>query len=443
VGVENRACIPVFRYEVNTPPSPPVTTKAEDDTDLVLIEDLKSWFVSLKISSTAARRYAKILVEKNTERVIKLRRKLEKNPDYLKEIGGFDEDDIEDIKERLSGGIASEGEKDLFSAVGTSVGEVISRTASGKEQVYGNPVAVENYQPGVSSESHSDAVYALSWSHVGNKIASGSRDYTIKLWDGKSLELLRTLIGHSSRVQSVSWNHDGSQIVSGSSDKTIKIWDSSIGKVLRTLKGHEDSVFSVTWDHEGKKIASGSYDKTIKIWDAVTGELMKSLEGGHSKYVYSVSWSPDGSKIVSGSWDTTVKIWDVVRGTVLRTMTDHSGPVCSVAWNHDGDKIVSSSYDKTVRIWNAYNGELMKSLVGHSSGAKSVAWSHDDQKIASCSDDEKKVIIWDATTGKSLNTLQLTTDITALDWSPDDTHLVYDEENHLRTFSISLKHSVK
>jgi hypothetical protein len=119
--------------DVNTPPPPPGLTKAEDgDTDLGLIEDIKSWFVSLKISSAVSRRYAEILVENNTGKVIKLQRRLQNNSNYLKEIGGFDEVDILDIKEGLIK-FSSEGKKkEVFSAVGTLAGEVISRAALGK-----------------------------------------------------------------------------------------------------------------------------------------------------------------------------------------------------------------------------------------------------------------------------------------------------------------------
>jgi WD40 repeat protein len=50
------------------------------------------------------------------------------------------------------------------------------------------------------------------------------------MWDGISLELLKTLEGHSSYVTTVSWNYDGSEIVSGSQDNTTKIWDSCTGR---------------------------------------------------------------------------------------------------------------------------------------------------------------------------------------------------------------------
>jgi hypothetical protein len=90
---------------ITTPPPPPVipssTVSTPIDIDRLMIDQLSSWFGSIHISSSVARRYAELLVEKNTGSITKLRRKLEKNVNYLEEIGGFDEDDIIDIKEGL------------------------------------------------------------------------------------------------------------------------------------------------------------------------------------------------------------------------------------------------------------------------------------------------------------------------------------------------------
>jgi WD40 repeat protein len=128
------------------------------------------------------------------------------------------------------------------------VGQISRASASVGEK------EISRIQSRVSSDFHSSAVYSLSWSSVENKIASGSWDKTIKIWDGKSLELLKTLKGHSSHVTAVSWNHDGTQIVSGSDDNTIKIWDSFTGKELHTLRGHSQYVLSVAWNKDSSKI---------------------------------------------------------------------------------------------------------------------------------------------------------------------------------------------
>ena len=45
---------------------------------------------------------------------------------------------------------------------------------------------------------HADVVSSVSFSPDGKRIASGSRDKTVKLWNAESGELLKTLSGHAS-----------------------------------------------------------------------------------------------------------------------------------------------------------------------------------------------------------------------------------------------------
>jgi hypothetical protein len=66
--------------------SPSDVAISPNDTDRLMIDQLSSWFGSIHISSSVARRYAELLVEKNTGSITKLRRRLEKNSYYLEEL---------------------------------------------------------------------------------------------------------------------------------------------------------------------------------------------------------------------------------------------------------------------------------------------------------------------------------------------------------------------
>ena len=177
-----------------------------------------------------------------------------------------------------------------------------------------------------------------------------------------------------SGVDSVKFSPDGARIASGSWDGTIKLWDASSGRLLRTFEGHKDNVFSVAFSPDGARIASGSYDHTIKLWDAASGRLLRTLEG-HTSAVNSVAFSPDGARMASGSGEKTIKLWDAASGRLLRTLEGHTGYVSSVAFSPDGARMASGSGDKTIKLWDTASGRLLQTLEGHTQPVFSIAFS--------------------------------------------------------------------
>ncbi|QRV96726.1 hypothetical protein RhiJN_24744 [Ceratobasidium sp. AG-Ba] len=255
---------------------------------------------------------------------------------------------------------------------------------------------------GKAFEGYSSPVTSVAYSPNGQRIVSGSRNKTLRIWDANTGAPISGLLeGHSSSVRSAAYSPDGRRIVSGSEDKTVRIWDADTGASLGDpLEGHSGSVWSVAYSPDGRRIVSGSEDKTVRIWDADTGALIGEPLKGDSYPVMSVAYSPDGRRIVSGSWGDTVRIWDADRGDPIgKPLKGHSDSVMSVAYSPDGRRIVSGSRDKTVRIWDVDTGSpIGEPLEGHSSLVFSVAYSPDGRRIVSGSYD-KTVRVWDADTG--------------------------------------------
>jgi len=89
---------------------------------------------------------------------------------------------------------------------------------------------------------------------------------------------LQTLEGHSGWAFQVVFSPDGTRIASGSVDRTVRIWDAGNGGCLHTLQGHSGTINSVVFLPDGTRIASGSYDNTVWIWDAGNGGCLHTLK---------------------------------------------------------------------------------------------------------------------------------------------------------------------
>ena len=147
--------------------------------------------------------------------------------------------------------------------------------------------------------------------------------------------------GHTDSVNSVVISPDGKFIVSGSSDDTIKIWDIKTGECLKTLEGHENSVNSVAITPDGKYIVSGdnySFGEekggTIKIWDLKTGECLNTLDGC-CRSVYSLTISTDGKYIVSGHDYGFIGIDNIKTGEALYLGGYYSCTLLNISLNEE------------------------------------------------------------------------------------------------------------
>ena len=81
----------------------------------------------------------------------------------------------------------------------------------------------------------------------------------------KCIELVGKLEGHEGEIFSLVELLDG-RIASGSADWTIKIWDVNNKICVQTLIGQNNSIFSLAQLNDGRLI-SGYADKSLILWN--------------------------------------------------------------------------------------------------------------------------------------------------------------------------------
>ncbi|CAM9020768.1 unnamed protein product [Wickerhamomyces anomalus] len=169
-------------------------------------------------------------------------------------------------------------------------------------------------------ESHIEEITALSFHNYN--LVSGSQDRTIRQWDLQTGHCLQTIdVLWASQINQTT-NVDTSVIVdrvnpfigclqtydaalaTGTSDGLVRLWDLRSGEVVRSLVGHTAPVTCLQFDD--KHLATGSLDRSIRIWDLRTG-------GIHDAFAYEspiTSLQFDSRRIVSSNCETTAKIYD-------------------------------------------------------------------------------------------------------------------------------------
>ncbi|XP_021276505.1 WD repeat-containing protein VIP3 [Herrania umbratica] len=216
-------------------------------------------------------------------------------------------------------------------------------------------------------EAPPSEVWQMQFDPKGTTLAvAGGGSASIKLWDTATWRLISTLSiprpegpkpsdKSSSKkfVLSVAWSPDGRRLACGSMDGTISVFDVARAKFLHHLEGHYMPVRSLVFSPEpdSRKLYSASDDGHVHIYDA-EGKALIGAMSGHASWVLSVDVSPDGEAIATGSSDKTVRLWDFKMRAAIQTMSNHTDQVWAVAFRPGGGRLASVSDDKSISLYH-------------------------------------------------------------------------------------------
>ena len=308
----------------------------------------------------------------------------------------------------------------------TTTGEQLS-TLSGHGEDLKNPL-IEKFREMIQGQSSvpegNNHVLVLEFSPDGTKLASGSKDKTVRLWNTDTGDELAILRKHTGWTNVLAFSPNGKRVASGSTDKRVHLWDTDTGELITTLTGHLNSIAALSFSPDGRTFASGSTDGTIRFWNTETGDLLPLNITEHTAWVKAVSFIKDSSTLASVAFNGVITFWDLrtFQKTDLQ-VTGHRDLLPTLALSPDGTKLASvgakatmffkagqgsaiSTWmpDRQVRLTDVTTGRELATLNETNAGAhpsSSMAFSPDGKTVAFGS--SGKIHLWNTETDSRLD----------------------------------------
>lgn len=287
---------------------------------------------------------------------------------------------------------------------------------------------------------HCDEIWFCKFSNDGLKLATGSKDGTLIIWDVNPLTLKVTLNKsydeHTCGVGWISWSPDDRYVIVCGTEECTELWIWDIEqKVLkkRLNHSHDDSLTSAAWMSDGQHFVCGGLkgqfyycdlDGNVKdTWEGVRIRCLQCLPDGmvlaadslkrirqyNFKDINDSHLIQEDFQIMSFTLNKQtnlalisvatqgIHLWDLKDCVLVRryqgAIQNNYMSFCSFG-GVDENFIASGSEDNRVYIWHIKKEKAIAILEGHTRNVNCVSWNPVIHGLVASASDDGTIRLW-------------------------------------------------
>jgi WD40 repeat protein len=179
--------------------------------------------------------------------------------------------------------------------------------------------------------------------------------------------------GHELNIAGIALSPDEKRLASGGRDYSVRVWDLETAKEVTKTKIPRNVVTSMCWVPGEQLFAQGSEDLRLRTWDCRTLSSPAQVIEGYTYFPLCVDVSADGNYILTSSkgFDGVGcegRIYDRRQGKLLHTLDGHTQDATSCCFlpqsAQAGEQAalplaVTASKDHTIRLWDITSGSCV------------------------------------------------------------------------------------
>jgi len=303
--------------------------------------------------------------------------------------------------------------------------------AVGNQSEYNITVGLYDFSDGTTKNfgpSHSEGITCIAFSPDGSRLATGSSDERVVLWDVKRGSASRVFRGDLISVNSVAFAPDGQTLFAGCSNQNIHAWNLEVPTRPNVLAGHSAAVNALAISPCGRWLASASQDGTARVWSlqgTVTPSDARSAlefttllrsEDIHSSGigppgVWGLAVSPNELQVAVAVTDQLI-LYDLQTDRVLASVAATNvfaaatNEFRSVAFSPDGRRLVAGTADGAAAFLDAISlRPLTSSTKLHTDQITDIAYALGGTVLATAGGFGKGITLTDVASGRLLTNL--------------------------------------